>query len=260
MFFQGISSYKYSPVFQPSQSKKTLKNVKINLQNTKTMKIIGAGYGRTGTKSLQIALEKLGYGNCYHMEKLLRNPADVILWRNAYEEKEVDWNALFQKYQAIVDFPGSIYYKELVDFYPESKVILTVRDPEKWYDSVDATIFSFDPGPLLKLKMLLKMPFSATARNLFQVIQLNDKIIWKKYFQGKFQDRGYVIKKYQQHIEEVKQVIPADRLLIYEVKEGWQPLCEFLNKEIPKEAFPNSNKQEDFHKWATNIVKEVIEA
>lgn len=222
------------------------------------MKIIGAGYGRTGTKSLQTALEKLGYGNCYHMEKLLRNPADVVHWKNVYQEKVVDWNTLFKNYQAIVDFPGAMYYKELADFYPESKVILTVRDPEKWYDSVYSTIFSFDPGPLLKLKMLLKMPFSATARNLFQVILLNDKAIWEKYFEGKFKDREYVIKKYLQHVEEVKQVIPADRLLVYEVKDGWQPLCDFLNKEIPTNVFPNSNKQEDFHAWAINIVKEVL--
>lgn len=222
------------------------------------MKIIGAGYGRTGTKSLQTALEKLGYINCYHMEKLFRNPADVAHWKNAYEEKGVDWDSLFQNYQAIVDFPGSIYYKELAKFYPNAKVILTVRDPEKWYDSVYSTIFSFDPGLRLKLKMLLKMPLSATARNLFQVILLNDKAIWKKYFDDNFKDKAYAIKKFQQHIQEVKKVIPAERLLVYEVKDGWKPLCDFLDKKMPTEPFPNANQQKDFHKWATGIVKEVL--
>lgn len=222
------------------------------------MKIIGAGYGRTGTKSLQIALEKLGYGKCYHMEALLRHPADVVHWKNANEEKNVNWEALFKNYQSIVDFPGAIYYKQLADYYPTSKVILTVRNPEKWYDSVYETIFSFDPGPALKLKMLLTMPFSPISRNLFQVIRLNDQSIWKKHFEGNFKNKGYTIQKFNDHIEEVKRAIPKDRLLVFEVKDGWQPLCNFLNKEVPNEDFPKSNAKEGFHIWAKNIVKDVL--
>ena len=123
------------------------------------LKVIGAGFGRTGTKSLQLALEELGFGKCYHMEELFRNPEGVVHWESAYQEKETDWNALFQNYDSAVDFPTSMYYKELADHYPDSKVILTVRDPEKWYKSAYDTIFSFDPGPKIKLKMIFKMPF-----------------------------------------------------------------------------------------------------
>lgn len=222
------------------------------------MKIIGAGFGRTGTKSLQLAIEKLGFGKCYHMEELLRNPEGVKHWTNAYKEKSVRWEELFKNYQSIVDFPGSMYYKELADYYPESKVILSVRDPERWYNSVRSTIYSFDPGPAIKIRMLLMMPFSTTARNLFKVILLNDKSIWKKFFEGRFKDKEYAINKFNNHIEEVKKVIPKDRLLIFEAKDGWAPLCKFLNTEIPNEPYPNSNKQNDFHTWAKGVVKETL--
>ena len=223
------------------------------------MKIIGAGYGRTGTKSLQLALEQLGFGKCYHMEELLRNPSGVIHWENAYHEQDVDWDLLFKKYNSIVDFPGSMYYDRLADFYQEAKVILTIRDPEKWYESVNKTIFRFDPGPSIKLKLLLSMPFSSTSIILFKVIQLNDKSIWKKYFSGKFKDKEFAIQKFVNHIEEVKKRIPKDRLLVFNVKEGWDPLCAFLNVEVPTGPFPKTNISANFHEWATGVVKEVLQ-
>lgn len=223
-----------------------------------SIKIVGAGYGRTGTKSLQLALEKLGYGKCYHMEELFRNPAGITHWKNAYQGKKVDWTSLFQNYQSIVDFPGAIYYKEIANHFPDTKVILSVRDPEKWYQSVRATIFGFDPGPAIKMKMLFKMPFSAPARNLFQVIQQSNKAIWNQYFEDKFEDKDYAIQRFKQHIEEAKRVIPKERLLIFDAKDGWQPLCDFLGKEIPSEPYPNSNKKEDFQTWAKGIVLDVL--
>lgn len=222
------------------------------------IKIIGAGFGRTGTKSLQLALEKLGFSKCYHMEELLRNPEGVKHWKDAYNEKPVDWDALFQNYQAIVDFPGSMYYKELMTHYPDAKVILTVRDPERWYESVSATIHGFDPGIGMKLKMMTAAIFSSKARSLFQIMMLNDKSIWTKYFEGKFKDKAYAIQRFNDHIEDVKKTVPAERLLIFEAKEGWAPLCKFLDKEIPNEPYPSANKKEDFPSWATGIVKEVL--
>ena len=224
-----------------------------------SIQVIGAGFGRTGTKSLQLALEQLGFGKCYHMEMLLRNPGGIQYWNEADKTGNTDWNSLFKdEYHSIVDFPGSIYYQQLANYYPEAKVVLTVRDPEKWYESVRKTIFAFDPGIGLKLKMLLMLPFSSTARNLFKVILHNDSVIWKKLFNGKFKDKAYAIQRYQEHIEEVKRNIPANRLLVYEVKEGWEPLCQFLNKPVPDTPFPNTNKGEDFHTWATGIVKDTL--
>lgn len=224
------------------------------------MKIIGAAYGRTGTKSLQIALEILGFGKCYHMEKLLRNPNGVGHWKDAMEGKKVNWDELFAGYQSIVDFPGSMYYKELSAYYPDSKVILGLRDPETWYKSAYETIFSFDPGILFKMQVGMQAIYNKKARNLIQVLQLNDKAIWGKYFEGKFKDKAYTIAKYKAHIEAVKKEIPKERLLLHDVKEGWEPLCEFLNTEVPKEAYPRSNKNEDFATWAKNVVVESLEA
>jgi hypothetical protein len=223
-----------------------------------SIKIIGAGFGRTGTKSLQLALQQLGFDKCYHMESLLRNPEQVKYWQSAYKEENVDWDTMFDGYQSIVDFPGSMYYKELFEHYPNAKVILSVRDPEKWYQSALSTIFSFDPGVAVKLKILFKMPFSSTARNLLKVIKLNDKSIWAKFFEGKFKDKDYAINKFNNHIEEVKAIIPSEQLLIFEAKDGWKPLCEFLNVPIPETDYPRTNKGEDFHAWATGVVKEVL--
>ncbi|MEM7185197.1 MAG: sulfotransferase family protein [Bacteroidota bacterium] len=222
------------------------------------LKVIGAGYGRTGTKSLQLALEILGFGKCYHMEALFRNPEGVTHWKSAYLEQQVDWDALFEGYGSAVDFPVSMYYQELAAHFPDSKVILTTRDPEKWYESAHKTIFSFDPGPGLKIKMLFSMLFSSKARNLFKVIQLNDKSIWGKLFEGKFKDREYAIQNFKNHSEAVKRNIPPHRLLEFHPSQGWEPLCQFLGVDIPTEPFPNTNTRENFHDWAKGIVKEVL--
>jgi len=222
------------------------------------MKVIGAGYGRTGTKSLQIALEKIGYESCYHMEKLLTNPGDVVHWKKAYKEEKVNWDELFADYNSIVDFPGAMFYKELANYYPEAKIILTVRDPQSWYESVKNTIYSFDPGVKFKLRLVSKMPFSSDARNLLKVIQLNDKSIWDKYFEGKFENKEYAINKFKNHIDDVKRAIPKERLLIFESKDGWEPLCKFLGKEVPNSPYPRSNQKENFHQWALGLVEQVV--
>ena len=152
-----------------------------------------------------------------------------------------------------------MYYKELSEYYPESKVILGLRDPESWYKSAYETIFSFDPGVSFKLKVALQAIYKKKARNLIQVFQLNDKSIWEKYFEGKFADKEYTIRKYKQHIESVKKEIPPERLLLHDVKEGCDPLCKFLNKEVPKEPYPRSNKSEDFSSRAKSVVTKSLQ-
>ncbi len=222
------------------------------------MQVIGAGYGRTGTRSLQLALEGLGYGRCYHMMALIKDPAGIKHWANAINRAEVDWDVLFSGFQSIVDFPGSLYYKELAAHYPKAKVILSVRDAESWYESVCATIYSYDPGIAIKRKMFAKLPFSATARDLFKVIRLMDNLIWKQQFEGKFNDKAYAIENYEAHIEAVKVNIPDDRLLVFDAKDGWEPLCKFLNKEVPSSPYPRANKQEDFQAWSRSLLQEVL--
>ncbi|MEH0156872.1 sulfotransferase family protein [Limibacter armeniacum] len=223
-----------------------------------SIKVIGAGFGRTGTKSLQVALEKLGYGKCYHMEELLRNPEGVTHWQDAFKKRHVDWDKLFEGYNAIVDFPGAMYYKELAAHYPNAKVILSMRDPESWYNSAYTTIFKFEPSLGNKLKMILSLPFSQLSRNLLKVIILNKKSIWGDLFEGQFKNKEFAIQKYKAHIEEVKSTIPKERLLIFDPKDGWEPLCSFLGKEVPSEPFPRTNLKEGFHVWANNIVTDIL--
>lgn len=105
------------------------------------LKIIGAGVGRTGTLSLKVALEELGYGPCYHMSELLKTPQHLALWEAASRDEPIDWNAIFASYQSAVDWPVCSFYEELMQAYPQAKVILTVRDPESWYESASSTIF-----------------------------------------------------------------------------------------------------------------------
>ena len=222
------------------------------------MKIIGAGFGRTGTTSLQLALEKLGFGKYYHMVELFKNPSGVKYWNNASKQKQVDWDELFRGYQAIVDFPGSIHYKELSEYYPESKVILSLRDPESWYKSAYETIFSFDPGVSFKMRVALQAIYRKKARNLLQIFQYHDKSIWGKYFEDKFRDKAYTINKYNEHVETVKNSIPKERLLLHKASDGWEPLCNFLGKKIPNEPYPRTNKRENFPNWAKGVVLESL--
>jgi len=112
-----------------------------------TIRVIGAGIGRTGTTSLKMALEQLGFDKCYHMDEVAKNPSHVPMWIDAANGKNVDWDALFEGYQAAVDLPPYAFYSELMAYYPEAKIILTLREPEKWYESASQTIFRLPPPP-----------------------------------------------------------------------------------------------------------------
>lgn len=223
-----------------------------------SLKVIGAGYGRTGTKSLKEALEILGFDKCYHMEELFENPQGVGTWEQAEKGRAVDWDSLFKGYQAIVDFPGSIHYKKLMEHYPDAKIILTIRDPERWYNSARKTIYSFDIGIGLKLKLLLTLPFSATSRQVLRIIRLIETTIWKGFFKGRFEDRAYAIQHFNDHIQAVKKTVPPDRLLIFQAKEGWEPLCQFLGAEVPAQPYPSSNKKDGFHQNDREMIRRVL--
>ncbi len=115
------------------------------------LKIIGAGFGRTGTLSLKVALEELGFGPCYHMLEMFQHPEHIALWEAASKGHPVDWHQVFEEYQATVDWPGCAFYEQFMEAYPDAKVLLTVRDPDKWYESSQATIYRmYDQGKGLK--------------------------------------------------------------------------------------------------------------
>ena len=197
-----------------------------------TIRIIGAGLGRTGTTSLKAALEQLGFGPCYHMTEVLKHPTHIRAWEDAAAGIEIDWPALFGKYQATVDFPACTFYKVLMDAYPDAKVILSVRDPERWYESAYETIYL----------TLQAVPFwSRWLPWVGDLHRMTMQLLWKQQFGGRFEDRAHAIRLFNQWNEEVRATVPADKLLIFDVKEGWEPLCEFLGVAIPATPFPHAN-------------------
>lgn len=213
-----------------------------------TIEVIGAGFGRTGTLSLKAALEELGFGPCYHMSELFEHPEHIELWEAAAKGQPVDWNQIFRNYRATVDWPGGAFYEELMERYPDAKVILTVRDPEKWYESAWSTIYGIqktaDYSPVSRLVRLL-VPRMRVMKRAGQMI---NALAWEGMFHGRFEDRQYAIEAFERWNEEVKKRVPSERLLVYEVKEGWEPLCEFLGVGAPDKPFPHLNDAEVFQR------------
>jgi hypothetical protein len=199
------------------------------------LKVIGAGFGRTGTHSLAEALEILGFGPCYHLREVGKNPDHTELWNAAIDGKALDWDRLYANYRSAVEWPTVAFLPQLVAHYPDAKVILSLRDPEAWYDSAQATIFA-----ALELSQynpdLARRTRSAMPRHL----------ILEKTFAGRYWDKAYAIQVYQQHVQHVKEMVPTERLLPYEITDGWAPLCTFLNVPVPNQPFPRTNERVSF--------------
>ena len=193
------------------------------------LSVIGSGLGRTGTMSLKLALERLGFGRCYHMIEVFQAPPAAGSWEAVADGGKPDWEQIFEGFGATVDWPSATYYKELAAAYPEAKIIHTERDPEAWFKSTQATIFARD--------------LTAEPTNPFE------SMIWKvigDMFERRMHERDWVISVFNRHNAEVREVIPADRLLIYEVAQGWEPLCAFLGVPVPAEPMPKVNSTEEF--------------
>ena len=204
-----------------------------------SLQIIGAGFGRTGTQSLQVALEELGFTRCYHMREVLTHPAHVAAWSAASRGEAVDWDALFAGYRAAVDWPTCAFYRELMTRYPDAKVILTVRDTDTWYNSARETIFyvrhAFPPWASWFLPRMRRFT------------RMLDDVVWVGTFQGRFADKQHALAAFNRHNDEVRRTVPTDRLLIYEVSQGWEPLCAFLGRLVPKDKpFPRLNDTAEF--------------
>jgi hypothetical protein len=200
------------------------------------MKIIGAGFGRSGTMSLRSALEQLGYGPCYHMKITLFRYDHMKFFMRAWNGKNVNWKRFFRRYNSVVDWPTCAFYKDLNAEYPDAKVLLNVRDPESWYESMKETIYAIQPA----------FPFWFPR----EVRAMHDEIIFGGSMKGVFEDREKMLAVYRQYIEEVKITVPAERLLVYNVREGWKPLCDFLGVPVPSgKVFPHINERRSFKRW-----------
>ncbi len=200
------------------------------------MKVIGSGFGRTGTLSMKRALEELGVGPCYHMEEVMQHGSHVRVWHDASLGLPVDWPRLFAGYESAVDWPASAVYEDLMEAFPDAKVIHTVRDPDRWYESTLETIYqgnSLIPAWLRRL-----VPFTD------RYVEMVDRLVWDGIFEGRFEDREFAIARYHEWTAEVIATVPAEHLLVFDVREGWEPLCDFLGVLQPAGEFPRSNDRE----------------
>ncbi len=222
------------------------------------MRALGVGFGRTGTSSLREALEILGYGPCYHMVEVAEHPARIRDWRAAARRDPVDWDAVFDGYSSAVDWPAAAFWRELVAAYPEAKVILTVRDPARWYDSAVRTVFS---GPLRS-----EGQPGHTIYRLLQTVgprfgaftSMVDEAVHDRVFGVPLSDRREVMARFERHIREVQAEVPADRLLTYDVKDGWEPLCRFLGVPVPEQAFPRSNDSDTYRREQRRLTARLL--
>jgi hypothetical protein len=192
------------------------------------LSLIGAGFGRTGTLTIKTALEMIGFGPCHHMGEVLANPSQRTLWRGVVASGQPpEWETILAGYKSAVDWPSAHYWRELSQFYPSAKIILTVRSSESWYASFSKTI-------------------------LPHIVEGNDpetlgvKLINKVVFGGRPDDRAHAISVYEKNNSDVQKAFSGDRLLVYELGAGWEPLCRFLDVPIPEAAFPRTNSAEDF--------------
>lgn len=196
-----------------------------------TLRLIGAGLGRTGTLSTKLALERLGFGPCYHMVEVFKNPAHIPLWERANDGQTADWDALFSGYASTVDWPGCKFWRELADAYPDAKVLLTVRDADAWYESASKTIFRMDERVV------------TTEVGRLQIAMAH-KVVHASFPRG-LDDRAHCLDVYRRHNEAVGRAL-GDRVLTYDVAEGWGPLCAFLGVPVPDEPFPRTNSTAEF--------------
>jgi hypothetical protein len=209
------------------------------------MMVIGAGLPRTGTLTQKLALEELGFGPAYHWVNVIADLDQVEQWNQALDGG-APWEEVFDGHRSTVDWPGGYFYRELMDFYPEAKVLLSVRDPESWEPSFRETIWTMSFGNTL-------MPLLARARAEIDprwrsYLELVDRMFWgpQGTFSAGHTEPAQLMEQMIEHTEQVKRTVPAERLLVWDVKEGWGPLCEFLEVDVPDNPLPHANDRDTF--------------
>jgi hypothetical protein len=208
------------------------------------VQIIGAGFGRTGTASLKRALEMLGFDPCHHMSEVLKQPQTTVGWTAALNGDITALPPLLEGYKATLDFPACLLWREMSELYPQAKVLLSVRDPKQWYDSARATILSVEPRKIDPDIAALLRPFSeAMAARGFR----------------KDLSEADTIAVFNEHNESVRAAVEPEKLLVYEVTQGWAPLCEFLEADIPDTPFPRGNDAATFRQNVDRVINEGVD-
>lgn len=202
-----------------------------------SLQIIGSGFGRTGTLSTKIALEALGLGRCHQMVEVMDNPAQPALWAAVVAGEEPDWEDVFAGYTAQVDWPGAAVWRYTAVAFPDAKVVHTERPEDEWWASFEPTIGKF-------MSIYRSMALPPPIMELFDTMH---ELIVKPIFGGAI-TRQSAIAAYRKNNALVRETIPANRLLVFNVRQGWAPLCRFLDLPEPSTPFPRSNHREEF--WA----------
>jgi len=198
------------------------------------LQVVGAGLGRTGTHSLQLALQQLLDGRCYHMSEVFGRPDDIPVWHRAVNGEMPDWNDFLSDFTATVDWPASAFWREIADENPDAVVLLSSRDSEGWWKSATNTIFNVarrevppdEPDLQAQMKMIDDM--------------------FRLRFTPNWQDETEAKRAFEQHNETVRATIPADRLIDYRPGYGWEPICAKLGLPVPDAPFPHVNTTEEF--------------
>lgn len=211
------------------------------------LEVIGAGFGRTGTASLKAALEILGYDKTHHMFEVMGSKEQMALWHAIGTKPDTppDWNAVYDGFAAAVDFPTAAYWRELSAFYPDAEVVLTVRSANSWWKSASSTIIPIGRAA------------PVWARKLIPPLRQNEEMVngtvWHRMFDGRQFEEAYAKRMFEEHNAAVQADLPSERLLVYEVKQGWEPLCAFLGKPVPQQPFPHENDTAEFQRLIRRI-------
>ena len=197
------------------------------------LKILGTGFGRTGTTSLKVALEMLGFGPCYHMVEVFAHPEHVAVWQALADGTRSDFDAALAGYPATVDWPSTLFWRALLAANPHAKIIHTERPPQEWLASMDKTI-------LATLRQELpEEPFYRAHRLMTR------KLIREQTFSDDLSEEN-VLKVYATHNQAVRDTIPPEQLLVFNAKDGWKPLCDFLGVAVPDAPYPKTNDSAEF--------------
>jgi hypothetical protein len=193
------------------------------------LKVIGAGFGRTGTDSMREALNLLGFGPCHHMVECNANDEQKRLWRAHVRGDSPGWDALFAGYNSCVDWPAAHYWRELITIYPDAKVVLTARSPESWWESFEKTI-------------------GRGIEKSTDTASLGIALIRDQVFSGRHGDRAYAIGLYEANVAAVKATVPAERLLVHALGDGWEPLCKHMGVAVPEAPYASRNSTAEFQR------------
>lgn len=204
------------------------------------LEVIGAGLGRTGTLSLKAALERLGFGPCYHMMEILSAPERARHWIGRGPDATPEWDTVFDGYRSTVDWPAAAYWRELRARHPDAKVLLSLRDADRWHESMMKTIYA----------SISRTPSGNAPEVMRRFHEMVRRLILEQTFDGRLDDAAYAKRIFHEHNQAVIDAVPAQRLLVHRPGDGWEPLCRFLGVPVPDEGFPRLNDTAMFRERA----------